>query len=289
MYPSSMGQHIKFFSLGLLLAFLFVTSNLFPQSMTTARNLAPVQSHEIQSGNTLRVMSWNAYFLNKEVDAFLATVAAIQPDVIALQEVSELMADAIAMHLHDQYPYMTLYPSSIPAGSAVLSRYPFHRTTPPDYSEQSGCNCEIVEIELDEQRITLINAHPWPPTVAPFSTSWSNLFALDTATQDPIFDQLLIRIEATTTPLLVVGDMNTMPFQPNLQRLTARLTDAFAAAGVGPGYTFPAQSTDHDLPPFPFIRIDYILHDDTWHTEQIWNGAIAGSDHLFVVADLSYD
>lgn len=282
LFPRRYGVH--FFSLGLLVAFLWVNSG-FALALPTGTHLS---TPETPAPQRLRVMSWNAYFLNKEPEAFFAEVEQLQPDIIALQELSVLFMDAIIEHLQAEYPYMELYPSEIPAGSAVLSRYPFQSTTVPDYDVWHGCNCQIVTLQVEGEVITLINAHPWPPKVTlGGSGDWTNLFALDTTAQDPIFDQLLNRINEATSPLLVVGDFNTMPFQPNMQRMKARLHDAFGEVGTGAGYTFPAQATDHGLPPRPFMRIDYIFHDDAWGAKAAWNGTIAGSDHRYIVADLS--
>ncbi|MCB0061040.1 MAG: endonuclease/exonuclease/phosphatase family protein [Caldilineaceae bacterium] len=279
-FPRRTGVH--FFSLGLLVAFL-----LFNSGFAFALPRADAPAAIDPTVPTLRVMSWNAYFLNKEPAAFFAEVEKLQPDVIALQELSTLFTDAILEHLQDDYPYMELYPSKIPAGSAILSRYPFQSTTVPDYDEWHGCNCQIVTVQLENEVVTLINAHPWPPKVSLGGTGdLFNLFALDTTTQDPIFNQLLNRIAGATSPLLVVGDFNTMPFQPNIQRMTAQLHDTFGEVGSGAGYTFPAQATDHGLPPRPFMRIDYIFHDDAWTATGAWNGTISGSDHRYLVADL---
>jgi endonuclease/exonuclease/phosphatase (EEP) superfamily protein YafD len=232
-------------------------------------------------------MSWNAFFLNKTPAEFIHAVDELQPDVIAIQELGQGMADLIAAELQGDYPYMELYPSKIPAGSAVLSRYPFQSTTVPDYNVWSGCNCQMVTIEIGVEVITLINAHPWPPKVAIGGTGdWANLFTLDTTTQDPIFDKIMDRIDRVSMPLLVVGDLNTMPFQPNIQQIKTRLTDAFSVAGHGAGYTFPAQATNHGLPPHPFMRLDYIFHSAAWQTIAAWTAAIPGSDHQYVVADL---
>jgi len=236
---------------------------------------------------SLRVMSWNAYFRNPNHADFLRTVETIQPDLIAIQEYSEQLATVVQTNLHERYPYQELYPANSPAGMAVLSRYPLLTTTIPDFDRVQGCNCQVITLDLAGTSITVINAHPWPPDFAfTWPTHWSNLLGLDTANQDPIFDALLRQIDQVTGPLLVVGDLNTMPFQPNVGRLAAILTDAFVEAGSGLGYTFPLDGKDYNLPPVPFMRIDYIFHNAAWTATKFEVGTIAGSDHRYVVADL---
>jgi len=231
----------------------------------------------------LRVMSWNAHFLNKNSTTFFAAISAEQPDLIAIQELGAPLAEAISTQLHEQFPFQALYPARNPAGMAILSRYPFVTTTPPDFSPTSGCNCHFVTLDLAGQRITLINTHPWPPKTG---LTGGGTFEFDTENQDRIFDQLLARIEQAASPLLVVGDLNTMPFQTNYRRLTQILQDAYVTSGVGPASTFPVARNDQSWFRQPLIRIDYIFYDGAWQAQKAWVGTIAGSDHRYVMADL---
>ncbi|MEZ4729998.1 MAG: endonuclease/exonuclease/phosphatase family protein [Caldilineaceae bacterium] len=231
----------------------------------------------------LRVMTWNAHFLNKNSAAFFAAVANEQPDVIAIQELGVPLAEAIGAKLSERFPYQTLYPSKIPDGMAILSRYSFLATTPPDFSESSGCNCQVVTLDFNGQPVTLINTHPWPPKMG---LTGGRLYEFNTETQDRIFDQLLVRIEQATNPLLVMGDLNTMPIQANYRRLRRILYDAYVESGTGLASTFPIRRTDKSWLSQPLIRIDYIFYDEAWQARQSWVGAITGSDHRYVVADL---
>ncbi|MCB0109116.1 MAG: endonuclease/exonuclease/phosphatase family protein [Caldilineaceae bacterium] len=278
-------QRLRFFLSGLVLAFLlmntgFVASaGLLPAGGTTTPTTL--------QGTPLRFMSWNSLFLNKDVESFNSALVKLQPDVIAIQEIGSVLVDELAANWQETYPYMELYPTGTPAGMGIVSRYPFRTTTRPDFDEQTGCNCQIVTIDLQGKTITLINAHPWPPEIE-FTVPhhWSNLLALNTVNQDPIFDQLLARIHAVDGPLLVAGDLNTMPFQPNVQRLQAILVDTFVEAGSGLGYTFPADGKAYNLPSIPFMRIDYIFHSADWYATATHVDAIPGSDHRYVIADL---
>lgn len=231
----------------------------------------------------LRVMTWNAHFLNKNSDAFFATVAAEQPDLVAIQELGVPLAEAINAELRERYPFQALYPVKTPAGMGILSRYPFVLTTPPDFSESSGCNCQIVTLDVAGQTITLINTHPWPPKTG---LTGGSTFEFNTKIQDRLFDQMVARIDQATSPLLVMGDLNTMPFQRNYWRLRQRLQDAYIASGVGLAATFPVKRNAQSWLGQPLLRIDYIFYDQAWQSRQTWGGAIAGSDHRYVMADL---
>lgn len=231
----------------------------------------------------LRVMTWNAHFLNKNSAAFFAVVGTEQPDVIAIQEVGAPLAEAIRTELGVRFPFQLLYPSKIPAGMAIVSRYPFLTTIPPDFSEANGCNCQIVTIDFAGRPITLINAHPWPPKMG---LTGGQPLEFDTENQDLIFDQIVARIEQAASPLLVVGDLNTMPIQANYRRLSRLLQDAYVESGVGPANTFPIGRDERSWLSQPLIRIDYIFYDEAWQAQQTWVGTSAGSDHRYVMADL---
>ncbi len=281
--PRQLSKAVRIALLSLLLFSFVINSGRLDQSQWVAATAAPLPAVT----NTLRVMSWNAYFLNKNTDGFLHAVAEEQPDLIAIQELGNQLASVIPEQLRQRYPYQELYPTGSPAGMAVLSRYPFLTTSLPDFDEGQGCNCQVITLAIAGTTVTLINAHPWPPAFAfTWTGHWSDLLGLDTAPQDPIFDALLARIDEATGPLLVMGDLNTMPFQPNVQRLNAILTDSFMEAGKGMGYTFPLEGKDYNFPPIPFMRIDYIFHDTAWTTTAMAVGTIAGSDHRYIVADL---
>lgn len=231
----------------------------------------------------LRVMTWNAHFLNQNSAAFMVTIATEQPDLIAIQELGTSLSEAISAKLREQFPYQALYPARNPAGMAILSRYPFVTTTPPDFSPINGCNCQIVTIDVAGQAITLINTHPWPPKTG---LTGGGTFDFDTENQDRIFDQLLVRIAEAASPLLVMGDLNTMPIQANYRRLTEILQDAYVTSGSGPASTFPVARNDQSWLRQPLIRIDYIFYDSAWQAQKTWVDAIDGSDHRYVMAEL---
>lgn len=279
-------QRLRFFFVGLVIAFFVMNSGLIATAEFAAID-AEFSISTAERSLSLRLMSWNSLFMNNDIAAFQAALHELQPDIIAIQEIGMPITAELLANWQTTYPYMELYPTGTPAGMGIVSRFPFHTTTLPDFDEESGCNCQIVTLDLDGTAVTLINAHPWPPQIEfTLPRHWSNLLALNTAKQDPIFAQLIAKIEAIEGPLLVAGDLNTMPFQPNVERLQAMLTDAFVEAGEGMGYTFPADGTAYNLPSIPFMRIDYILHSDEWHATSTHVGTISGSDHRYVLSEL---
>jgi endonuclease/exonuclease/phosphatase family metal-dependent hydrolase len=91
-------------------------------------------------------------------------------------------------------------------------------------------------------------------------------------------DAILDVLAATEPPAVLVGDLNALPESTEVQRLTDVLVDAWATAGLGPGYTFSARR--------PRARIDYVLSSDDLAAVAAEVLVSRASDHRPVVADL---
>ena len=79
-------------------------------------------------------------------------------------------------------------------------------------------------------------------------------------------------------PIILCGDFNGSPVGLRYKRFTENLTDAFASAGRGFGYTIPSN--------FPLKRIDWILVSLHWRVLDAFVPPQIGSDHRTVVADI---
>jgi len=87
------------------------------------------------------------------------------------------------------------------------------------------------------------------------------------------------RATEPTTPVLLLGDLNAFPGTPEVRLLTEQLTDAWATAGRGRGYTFPN--------PVPYRRLDYIGVAGARVLHAAVVPARLASDHRPVLADLA--
>ncbi|HKA82862.1 MAG TPA: endonuclease/exonuclease/phosphatase family protein [Acidimicrobiales bacterium] len=89
--------------------------------------------------------------------------------------------------------------------------------------------------------------------------------------------QIAESMAAGTGPVVMMGDLNAHPGDPEIAPLTDVLDDAWEAAGDGDGFTFDAAT--------PHARIDYILTSElaARSAEVLPTDA---SDHLAVVAEL---
>jgi endonuclease/exonuclease/phosphatase (EEP) superfamily protein YafD len=84
---------------------------------------------------------------------------------------------------------------------------------------------------------------------------------------------------------IIAGDLNTMRPEPLYRKMTKELVDAFAEAGEGPGATFPNLVS---VPPFPMVRLDYVLLKGPLKPKEVKVLPDSGSDHLAVRAIVGF-
>ncbi|SBT49353.1 endonuclease/exonuclease/phosphatase family protein [Micromonospora auratinigra] len=89
-------------------------------------------------------------------------------------------------------------------------------------------------------------------------------------------------IGAQDESVVLFGDLNADPWTPEIQALTDRLVDAWEAAGLGDGYTYPTYD--------PHKRIDYVLQSGDVIVRSVAvltdPESASASDHLPVLAEL---
>ena len=236
-------------------------------------------------GVPLRVVTANLVWVNAEADSLQAAIEREQPDVIALQELGSAMADGLTSRLRDRYPYRALHPRIDTKGMGVLSRYPIRSASAPEMGV-GQCSCQEVSIEIDGRVSSFLNVHPESPAVdLRFVRGVPLPLGYDDRERSLMMPVLLGRIEAASTPLVVLGDFNTGDREPPYRALHSRLRDSYREAGWGFGFTFPHGAPDGWAVP-PLVRIDYVLHNNAWEARRAWTGQLPESNHRYVVADL---
>lgn len=238
------------------------------------------------SGPRLRVMSWNILYNNTNMHDIVHAIEREQPDIIAIQELAKPQSYALSKTLEELYPYQLLKPSDNTSGLGIFSRFPITEGFP---SRLSGppCRCQHAFIALTTQNIEIINVHPHIPHIyTRYFRTIKLPTGLDIAPQRDTFDELLKRIQLRTSPLLVLGDLNTTERQQPYAELRPYLNDAFREAGWGLGLTYPQQYHLGLLLVPAFMRLDYIFYSAEWKAQASWTHTAPGSDHAYVVADL---
>jgi vancomycin resistance protein VanJ len=231
----------------------------------------------------LTVMTYNVLYTIADAAPVAASVAQVDPDVIAFQELSYPRAQALTQMIGERYPYRTpVVADQCYVQVAVWSRYPILRIE--DVDQEVFCRLRSVVIDFEGQPVRVVGVHAWP------------YMGIDRESVERGFrwrqeqiDLILDMVAGQPEPLVLLGDLNSAPMSEVYGTLSARLTDAFTEAGWGLGHTFPAEGGRWWRVPYParLVRIDYVFHSAEWRAEEAWVGAWDGvSDHHPVVARL---
>ncbi|HEX7373705.1 MAG TPA: endonuclease/exonuclease/phosphatase family protein [Steroidobacteraceae bacterium] len=229
-----------------------------------AHGLGAAESAPACSGEPLVVVTANVEFTNHETGRLLEWLAAQQPDVVVLQEVTPEWAAALAQLA--EFPYVRLVPRRDPYGLALLSRWPFDSIAPVDLAGDGIPSFEAV-VRVRDQSVHVLGLHTrWPITPA---LARSRDRALDNAAR-------LAR--ASALPTLAVGDLNLTPDSPAYARLLQQsgLRDVLAGQGWQPTWMagfWPLA-----------LRIDHQLASPALCVEHAQVGPDIGSDHRPLIA-----
>lgn len=251
----------------LLFVFLFMGFNV-PYSSLMAQN-KPVP----KNANTVRVMSFNCILSEKNLQAVADEIKKQGADVICLQE-APLSGDArLAKKLLALFPgwYSSRADELITLSPHVISAARVFHTT-----DKKVTGILKTVIDLDGQEVAVFNAHIIVPTSTVKTKSHTE------AAQPVRANQLRLLVQEASKeelPVVIMGDFNTPPRGQAYRAMSSRWTDAFRAAGWGPGYTFFTGAG--------IMRIDYIWTSDHIQVRNCVIPASTASDHYPLLASLS--
>lgn len=201
------------------------------------------------------------------------------PDIIAMQELTAAQGSRLRDALVADYPHAMMSGDSN-EGRGIFSKHPIIRERIVHLAKDRP---DIVAvIDVDGVSLTVVVGHPRPQRV----TSRGLAFSLASLRQMIHLGRLAID-EGNT---ILVGDLNMTPRHPSYLRIAhLGMVDAFAHAGKGRGLTFPVSlgKSTNNLPVPPVVRFDYIWVTPDVRVRSCHVGAMTGSDHLPVVADIT--
>jgi vancomycin resistance protein VanJ len=205
--------------------------------------------------DVLTVATWNPLSGGTDPERVIAEILATDAQVVALQELTPDVADALAgdAGIAARFPHRLLAPEASVLGMGLLSAYPI--TQEELLSQPPGMH---VRLDLGPLGgLVVINGHPLPGSIGglgglPVSFDGTTRDAATGPVRDRI-DTFLAHGEAG----LVLGDYNVTPTEPGYRRLAEGLRDAHAEAGTGTGWTW----RPHRLAGLGIglLRIDYIM------------------------------
>jgi endonuclease/exonuclease/phosphatase family metal-dependent hydrolase len=156
-------------------------------------------------------------------------------------------------------------------GNAILSRFPVRSVSHTLYrkvneTEQRGLL--QVTVDIQGREVVLMATHL--DHRRDDAARWSNVGEIETLAR-----------QHHHRPLILCGDFNDVPASRVCRRLAARFDDAWEKAGVGQGFTMPADQ--------PNRRIDYlwILRNRILRPLKVWVPDSEASDHRPVVAEFT--
>lgn len=211
------------------------------------------------------------------------TIGSLDPDVVALQE----LTPALLMHLRDslraRYPY-----SDGGRGAVVFSRLPIRDGARLRFPEGES-DGQRVEIAIADRTLTLFNAHITRPGYD-LRGRWARLRLLrdfDPSTRDADVALIETQIRSGIGPCVLAGDLNATEWSAPYDLVTRALVDAFRERVRVGGSTYRLRLWRGSWH-VPAARIDYVFRSHDLVTLEAHVGPDSGSDHLPVVADLAF-
>ncbi len=246
-------------------------------SLSYAPLFMPSVSPALAATDPIKVMSYNVWRRNNDVDSMAAVIQAEQPDILLLQELRPQRVDPLLTALKSLYGGDEWYFTYEPAiDQGIISRYPI---TPVEVALAKG-RLQKVLVETPAGTLNVWNAHP-------HAFPWRKHY--------PEIKKLVKDIAAVDGPLIVGGDFNTNEQLETYQLINEHLYNAHWQAGWGFGFTFPNELNARGLRKrtkgligdTPVMRIDHIFYNDHFFARAAATLPDSGnSDHSPVTATL---
>lgn len=219
---------------------------------------------------TLRVMTINVFFENKDYTGITAEILEENPDVLLVQEFGPRVHLAFEdSGIEARYPYRQIGYEGPFFGNATYSKFPL---TAPAVLQAGTRPLIRVTVDVAGEAVTLYNVHPPSPGLSmraagAWNTDWQAIIAL---------------LRADPGLKVVAGDFNLDQHHHWYRELKELgLVSSHEERGRGNATTWPK---GRKLRP---IRIDHIFHGAGIVTLDVREGEGAGSDHRPVITTLA--
>jgi len=253
-------------------------------------------------GTVMRVLTFNVWGNNHDLSRIEDWIWQSGADLVLLQEVSPAHAEGIMPDLLDIYPYQSSQEDNRRWGDNItLSRYPIVESQYFDLGVPNHPDPLRLVVDTPEGRLAVYNVHlDWPggytrqpePIFGWFFENnfyFRSLLGYDESIRNLQIERLLAKLQTEPYPHIIGGDFNMSASSIMYNRVAAQLRDSFLEAGWGLGTSWPdagVRGMAGWIP--PLVRIDYIWHSDGLRSVKAWVGSAVGSDHLPVLADITF-
>ncbi len=247
----------------------------------TAQTFAFLESTKTQ---TLKVMTFNLYFRNKDPNVCINTILEYAPDLVFCQEITPDLKNVLDKNLIKKYPFYKVLALKGTHGVGVYSKYQLSN----EYflNNRNGLPfAHMVTINHPTKKIQTVNMHLASPAVA-FAEpkNFVQLFKKNEQQRSQQWAKIEKELAKhdSTSPKIIIGDLNTLTYEPLYRNILSNTVDAYSAVGQWPGLTFP---NTHKLP-FKTARLDYILLQGNIAPIKAEVPQKSSSDHFAVYAEL---
>lgn len=210
---------------------------------------------EVRETETISLLSYNVFFRNKYPNSVLQEIKKTDASILLVQELTPKWNTWIAEAVGAQYPYQKTVVHKGTHGLGVYSKYPIKSNHFIKNSSGLAIN-QVCVINVKGKEIALVNAHLASPAVAVENPD--RFYSFYRENYKRRIEQMKSTLDYVEKnykelPMIIAGDMNSMPFEPFMKKMRYQWTDVYKKKGTGMGWNFPNVASI----PFPFIRLDY--------------------------------
>ena len=264
-------------------AFIFLASFLITHWIWLQLHYTSLEKQEGKT-HQLSVMSYNVFFKNKYAEQVLTTIKQKDPDILLIQELTPNWKSKLTAELGSKYPYTVLKPLKGTHGIGVFSKFKISNVS--YINNSSGLPiAQVMHVYIKGKTLQLVNVHLASPSRAVEKPAhFFEYMTANAALREIQWKTVLQQLDKLKTDgSLVMGDANTMPYEPVYHQICKELVDAQALAGKGFGWTFPNTAKI----PFAFLRLDYAFLKGKISPTLLEVIEKGSSDHFPIVLELS--
>ncbi|MCB0771699.1 MAG: endonuclease/exonuclease/phosphatase family protein [Flavobacteriales bacterium] len=216
------------------------------------------------TGSMLRVLHMNVWQPNERYGSAIEEALSSEADVISIQEVDRHWAVELISRLGPSYPYARIEPRSNCYGIALFSKLPFERV---NTMYLDGAPLIEARFSVAGEPVRVISVHATSPI------SYEHFHR-----RNRQLEGLVPIVAATTIPTILVGDLNTVPWDGAFGRFCSR--SGLRAAPVKGSRTWPS------VGPLALIPLDHVLLSGQASATSISSFHVPGSDHRGLLAEI---
>ncbi|GAB5409607.1 MAG: hypothetical protein BalsKO_19720 [Balneolaceae bacterium] len=224
---------------------------------------------EVEHTEGLKIVSINLLSSNQEYEKVISFIKEEDFDIVFFQELN-MSWEAKLDELREEYPNQNMIPRSDNFGIGVLSKLEFINVEDLDLSTVQISSI-LMKVNYKGKELSVLSTHPLPPVGNYYFES-----------RNKQFKSISKFVDAYSSELIVIGDLNSTKFSPNFDLLykSGKLRDSREGFGLQP--TWNAQWS------LISITLDDVLVTNGIQILDRGIGPNIGSDHLPVTIEVSW-